>query len=437
MKINALLPYNYQTYSQKTQPVNFRKTAIFKGSKEDNVVKIFKELVKIPSPPLKESNVAKWILSFCKKNKINAVFDGYKNIKLNIPATDITKEPLLFTAHMDVVGDDSPVNIVEENGYIKTDGKRTLGADNKAGVAAALELAKAISSSDIKHGGLEILFTRDEELGMTGIINADLKDIKSKYALVLDEAKLGRFDISGANFVTGILSISTKYGGHSGLDIGDEYRLNAAKIIYELISEIPQGVYYKDKNNIITSINIGTVISGDIQNSAAKILEDRVISDNYLDFFMKNAVTNVINTRAMAALSYRSSSKEKEIELRQLLNDIVNRFNNKYKGLAEANIQFEELMPIFETNEDKTMENIYKDACNKVGIKPCISTFPAGAETHILANRKNKNNEKFLPYLLGIANISNMHSNQEKMNIDSLKKGYELIKNIFFKFNKN
>lgn len=440
MKIGIISSLNVKTSqnknnNQKASNITFIGRIKNNSLINSDVVEIFKDLAKIPSPPLKESKVANWILSFCKKNKINAELDSYKNIKINIQPTDNTKQPLLISAHMDVVGDNSPINIITDGNFLKTDGKRTLGADDKAGIAVALKLAKEFSANNIKHGGIEMLFTRDEELGMTGILNADLRKFKSKYVLVLDEAKLGKFDNAGAGYTTVNISLTTPYGGHSGMDIEDKYRLNAAKVISELISEMPQGMYYKDDKGSITSLNVGTIIAGDIQNSAAKIVEDKLISDNYLGFFMKNSVTNVINTQAMATLSIRSSNQKREYELRQLLTNIVEKFNNKYKNLVKIDINFEELIPIFEKSNDKTMEKIYKKSCNAINLKPCIGTFPAGAETHIFANMKNKNDEQFLPTLLGIADIFNMHSPLEKINIASLRKGYELVKDMFLKFN--
>ena len=438
MRISSIQKYDYNFLEKNNIKQNFNVNFVGKVNLAQNseVIDIFKELVKIPSPPLKESKVANWILDFCKKNNINAKFDSYKNIKIKIPATDKSKMPILFSAHMDVVGDDSPVNIKIDDEFIKTDGKRTLGADDKAGIAAALLLAKEVSNSNIKQGGLEMLFTRDEELGMTGILNADFKDIDSKYVVVLDEATFGKFDKSGAGFTTVVLTLTTPYGGHSGMDIVDETRLNAAKMISELISEIPQGVYWKGENEALTSINVGTIIAGDIQNSATKIVEDNLITNDYLDFFMRNSVTNVINTKAMATLSIRSTRQDKEDELRKNLMDIVDRFNKKYDGLLSTTICFEELIPIFEESEDTTQEKVYLEACESLKIKPQIGSFAAGAETHIYSKNKNKNNETFVPILLGIADIFNMHSNAEKMNFNSLKKGYELIKEMFLKFNK-
>lgn len=439
MKINAIQAWDYKLYetkkNQKKVYFSSFKSKI-NSAKNSEVVNIFTDLAKIPSPPLKEMKVAEWILSFCKKNKIKAFLDNYKNVKIEVPATDIDKKPLLFSAHMDVVGDDSSINVVFDDEFIQTDKKRTLGADDKAGVASALLLAKEVNNGEFKHGGLEILFTRDEELGFSGILNADFKDISSKYVIVLDEAQLGKLDKSGAGYTTVTISLTTPYGGHSGMDIKDTKRLNAAKMISELISQIPQGVYWQGENDSMTSINVGTIIAGDIQNSAAKIVEDKFRSSNYLDFFMKNSVTNVINTKAMATLSIRSTREDKENELRQLLINIVEDFNQKYSELLSVEIKFEELIPIFEESEDKTLEKAYKEACESINLEPKIGSFPAGAETHIYCKNKNKNNETFIPILLGVADIFNMHSPLEKMNFVSLKKGYELIKEVFLKFNK-
>ncbi|MBR1753429.1 M20/M25/M40 family metallo-hydrolase [bacterium] len=411
----------------------FSKKSVQDGA--SNLLNIFESLVKIPSPSLKEEKVSKWIVDYCKQNKIKAGLDDYGNVRINIPATDKSKKPMLLSSHMDVVGDSSPINLVKEGEYYKTDGKRTLGADDKAGIATALCLAHEIINSNIKHGGLELMFTRDEESGMSGIEHAKFDEINSKHVLVLDGDKLGRYENAGAGYTLATLSLKTPYGGHSGIDIHEEHRLNAAKMIAELISELPQGVYHKDESGTVTSINLGTIIAGNIQNTAAKIVEDKIVSDNYFDFFMDNSVTNVINTNAKATYSIRSSSTEKENELRKLMQEKISAFNEKYKGLVSAEMKFEDHLPKFEKSDDSTMEDVYRKACAKVGMEPSVGSFHAGAETHIYANQKNKNGEKFSPVLMGVADIYNMHSPSERVNFKTLEKGYELIKQMFIEFN--
>lgn len=398
------------------------------------LLEIFTNLVQIPSPSLSEDKVIKWIQDFCKNNNIHCELDSYENIFIKIAATNSDKNPILLSAHMDVVGDSSPVVLKVEGDFIQTDGTRTLGADDKAGIACALMLAMELNSIP-SHGGLEIIFTRDEEHGMSGIKHVDFKRINSKQVLVLDADKLGQLEVSGASYTLGKLKITTPFGGHSGIDIHEKHRLNAAKLIAELISNIPQGVYHKDETGTITSINLGTIIGGDIQNIASKIVAEQIKNNKFLDYFMDNSVTNVINTEAQASYSIRSASVEKENELKTLIKKEVDDFNNKYDGYAKAEMVFSEHLPPFEKAQDDLIEKVYTKACEKTGIEPHISSFHAGAETHIYAQNTNVSGEKFLPVLLGCADILNMHSSAEKINYKTLLKGYELLKQIFIEFN--
>ena len=403
--------------------------------KENEVLDIFCNLASIPSPSLKEDKVIDWILDFCKSNGIDGKKDNYDNIYINIPAADSTKEPIMFSSHMDVVGDDSPVNIYLDGDFIKAEG-RTLGADDKAGVACALKLAKDIKTGKVNAGGgLEITFTRDEESGMSGIEHVEFGKIKSKYVLVCDADKLGQLQISGASYTNAKITVRGLIGGHSGIDIGDKTRLNAAKLIAELIAEFPQGAYYTDETGVITSCNIGAIVAGGIQNSVASIVEQGIKTNDYISEIMKKTSTNIINTLGIASYSIRSASVEKENELKALMQSLVDKFNEKYKNLAEAKIEFEVHLLPFERANDDRIEKVHTLACEKAGIKNDISSFHAGAETHIYCHNKNSKGETFMPVLLGLADVYNMHSAAEKMDYKTLIKGYEVIKNTFETFN--
>ena len=380
--------------------------------KENELVDLFCSMAEVPSPSLKEEKVIDWICNYCKENDLDCEQDDFKNIYITVPATDSTKSPILLSSHMDVVGDDSPVEPYLEGDLIKAKG-RTLGADDKAGVANALYFAKYLNKrTDLKHGGLEVHFTRDEENTMQGIKHTDFSRIKSKYVLVLDSDALGQCLISGASYVLVDLKISAPKGGHSGNDIGDPTRENATKLIADLVSDMPQGVFYSENDNVVTSCNLGGIESGDL------------------------SVTNVINTDAHATYSIRSSRKDKENELMEMMQDIVDAFNKEYEGTAIATIVFTEKMPMFEKNEDEFMPKLFEKVAKEVGVEPEISSFHAGAETHIYANEKNANGEKFSPYLIGLATVCNMHSAREYVDYKTMLKGQELLQALFETFNK-
>ena len=379
--------------------------------KEHELVDLFCSLAEIPSPSMHEEKVAEWIKNYCDNEGIYCRFDDFKNVIINIPATDSSKEPLMLSAHMDVIGDNSPVKTyVDENGFIHAI-ERTLGGDDKAGVANALYFAKNLAKSTMMHGGLEVMFTRDEENGLSGIRNANLKNFKSKYVLVLDSDTLGQCEVSGASYTLARIKVHSFKGGHSGIDIGDKTRANAAKLIADLISNLPQGVFYEEDGTVITSCNLGGISAGDIN------------------------VTNIINTDAEVSYSIRSSSRKKEEELKMKMALTVDEFNASHKNLADATIEFEEHLPPFEKSDDDYIPILFEASARKAGVEPDITSFHAGAETHIYANETNANNDKFVPYLLGLATVCNMHSKNEYLDYKSMLKGQEVLKELFKAFN--
>ena len=403
--------------------------------KEHELVDIFCALAETPSPSLHEEKVIAKIQEFCSKNNIPCTLDDYKNVYIYIPATDESKQPIMFSSHMDVVGDASEIRLLLDGDFIHADG-RTLGADDKVGVASALLLAKKVANDkSLKHGGLEITFTRDEETNMSGIEHVNFSKIHSKYVLVCDADKLAQVQISGASYTNAKLLVKGLIGGHSGIDIGDKTRLNAAKLIAELLAEFPQGVFYQDETGVITSCNLGAIVAGGIQNAVKSLIDDNVNSPNYIKTLNDKASTNIINTEARASYSIRSASVEKENELKALMQSIVDKFNKKYEGLALAEITFEIHLPPFEKADDDSIPELHTKVCKKLGIENEVSSFHAGAETHIYAHQKNIKGETFMPFLLGLADVFNMHSANEKVDYKTMLKGYDIIENLFLEFN--
>ena len=403
--------------------------------KEHELVDIFCTLAETPSPSLHEEKVIAKIQEFCSQNNIPCTLDDYKNVYIYIPATDDSKQPIMFSSHMDVVGDASKIRLLLDGDFIHADG-RTLGADDKVGVASALLLAKKVANDkSLKHGGLEITFTRDEETNMSGIEHVNFSKIHSKYVLVCDADKLAQVQISGASYTNAKLLVKGLIGGHSGIDIGDKTRLNAAKLIAELLAEFPQGVFYEDKTGVITSCNLGAIVAGGIQNAVKSLIDDNVNSPNYIKTINDKASTNIINTEARASYSIRSANVEKENELKALMQSIVDKFNKKYEGLALAEITFEIHLPPFEKADDDSIPELHTKVCKKLGIENEVSSFHAGAETHIYAHQKNIKGETFMPFLLGLADVFNMHSANEKVDYKTMLKGYDIIENLFLEFN--
>jgi dipeptidase D len=125
-----------------------------------------------------------------------------------------------------------------------------LGADNGAGMSLAL----ALVDEKFPHPRLELLFTVDEETGLTGANNLQKGFITGKYLINLDgedesfivgcaggenteiTLKLGWAEMpAGLDCFT--LKVSGLYGGHSGIDI-DKQRANAIQLLTRTIRQL-------------------------------------------------------------------------------------------------------------------------------------------------------------------------------------------------------
>lgn len=137
----------------------------------------------------------------------------------------------------------NPILPFVDGEWVKAKGT-TLGADNGIGVSIAL----AILESDLPLGPIEVLFTVDEETGMTGAIALAPGFFKSKLMINLDTEQEGELVIGCAGGVDLNATLNLPYekvsssrsafnvcvkglrGGHSGLDI-NLGRANAIKLM--------------------------------------------------------------------------------------------------------------------------------------------------------------------------------------------------------------
>lgn len=93
---------------------------------------------------------------------------------------------------------------------IHTDGTTLLGADDKAGIAEIVSAAAfLIRHPEIKHGGIEIIFSPDEETGK-GLPCFPLEKIKSTACWTLDGGPLGELEIECFNACSADISFYGK-----------------------------------------------------------------------------------------------------------------------------------------------------------------------------------------------------------------------------------
>ncbi|NIQ06553.1 MAG: aminoacyl-histidine dipeptidase, partial [Candidatus Korarchaeota archaeon] len=224
----------------------------------------FDEIRKIPRCSGNEEKIGEFLLNIAEKHDLKAERDEVRNVVIHKPASPgyTDQPPLIIQGHMDMVCEKNanvehdfskdPIPIKREGDWLTAKGT-TLGADNGIGVALALALA---TEKEVKGRSLELLFTVDEERGLTGASQLKKDFVRGSALINLDSEEFGTIiigcagggtsklslplsseDMRGGKIVE--LSVSGLKGGHSGLDI-DKGRANAIKVLAGLMKKISQ-----------------------------------------------------------------------------------------------------------------------------------------------------------------------------------------------------
>ncbi len=231
----------------------------------------FEQLCRIASPTGEERGVADWItrdliglgLDVQEDDAGAAVGSDAGNLLARLPGR--TDRSLLFCAHMDTVPLTAPVEPVRRDDGWENANDGILGADNKAAVAAMLELARVLVSRDSPpEVGLELLFTVAEETGLNGAREFDVGRLASSFGYVFDHASPIGEVITASPTQMRIDGEVRGRAAHAGLQ--PELGVSAILAAAHAITNMPQGRFDQE-----TTANIGIVAGG----TATNVVPDR------------------------------------------------------------------------------------------------------------------------------------------------------------------
>lgn len=226
----------------------------------NRLVRTFLKYVKIPSPSHQEMAVRavlrEELISLGVKTKV----DHAGNLLGTVAGTGT---PLLLCAHMDTVKPCERIRPVVRGDMIMTDGTSVLGADDKAGIAAILELLYIFQASPVSHPPLELVFSIGEETFSDGASQLDFSQLRSPIGFVIDGEALNEIDYRSA-FLADIEAVIHGKAAHSGID--PEKGVSAIQIAAKAISTMKLGRVDAD-----TTANIGIISGGSIRNAVPAI----------------------------------------------------------------------------------------------------------------------------------------------------------------------
>lgn len=450
----------------------------------------FKEISLIPRKSGNEEKIADYLVDFAESKGYTYYKDAINNVVIWKNASEgyEDKEILGLQSHVDMICEKEPgvvhnfstdpLKIYTEGDFIKAKGT-SLGADNGVGVAYMLSI---LDSNEIKTPKLECIFTVQEETTMNGARLIDEKYLLSNRMISFDNFSESDMWVSSANSKEWISKIDTEYeiltddyktyeltlsnfkGGHSGLDIGDEARINPIKLginlirgmnVYinkieggSMVNIIPRElkIIFSTRERIENLLMSITRLNKKSNRETVELKEikpekrcfSKVFSENIIGFiddfrngviYRDNLSKDIILSANMGALEEKAneiiikySLRANEKELGEKLKLEIEKNMTRYKVKVK---DFDEMLGYFSKSEnvlaDKCAE-IYREIFNreirKVNVQACL-------ECGFFAEKI-----KDFKYISIAPNIYNAHSPEEKFSISSANRMWRYIVNI-------
>ena len=228
-----------------------------------NVLKLFEKLSKFPRKSGNEEKVRQFLIEWARSHKFLYITDRVGNLIVKVKGSKgmEKKKPVVLQGHMDMVCEKTPdsthdfskdpIKFVYDGEWLKAD-KTTLGADNGIAIAIAMAICE---DETVKHPPLELLFTVEEETGLTGAKELEPGIITGKKLINIDSEDEGVFTVGCAggkdthieldltyeevpsDYCAMLVKAGSMTGGHSGVNIHEE-RANAIRVLTRTLIQI-------------------------------------------------------------------------------------------------------------------------------------------------------------------------------------------------------
>jgi len=357
---------------------------------------LFVELIKIPSESRNERAVAD-----CLKEKLTAmgfeVTEDNAGEAVGANAGNIIarrkgevqgKKPLFFSAHMDTVKPGIGIEPVMEGTVMKSAGDTILGADNKAGITAAMIGVQQLLEAGTPICDVEFWFSICEEVGLYGARGLDLNTVSARNGYVLDGGgAIGGYVKQGA----GRANIEVEVKGlaaHAGA--APEKGLNAIAVAADMISQIPQGRIDSE-----TTINFGVIEGGK---------ETNVVPD-YVKILGESRSLNEGKLQAQLNL------------VKEVAEATAKKWNTEIKVHTELSTD-----PLFLPDDSESLQ-ILLEAYKAMGVEPEAKLIGGGSDANVYCR-------KGVDAIVLSVGPTGSHSVNEILDMNDLAQACDMVSNI-------
>lgn len=349
------------------------------------VVETFLDLVRIDSPSYEEAACAR----FCEEELVKAGctvrFDdsaettgsNIGNLIAELPGT--SDAVLVLSAHMDTVEPGRGIEPVIFEDVIVSATDTVLGADDKAGIAAAIECVRRLAESDEARPNVRCVFTVQEEIGLRGAKALVEDDVRGDICLVLDaDGEPGGIVIGAPTHYTFTAEFLGR-AAHAG--VAPEKGISAIVMAADAITSIPIGRLDEQ-----TTANIGSISGG--------------------------SATNVIAAAVTLTGECRSRDRERVELVRSQMDTAMREAAAKHGGSVEItwNLEYEG----FALSEDDTVVRAVSAGVADAGLAPSVFATGGGSDANIIAALG-------VPTVALACGMQGVHSTSEQIKVSSLE----------------
>lgn len=207
----------------------------------------FIDLCEISSPSRKEGQIAARLIQIFKELGADLIYvDGSAtntgsetgNLIIRFDGNMPDRDGFFLSCHMDTVGPCADVKVVRTGKILTSAGDTILGADDKSGIAAIIELITLLRENNTPHPMIEIIITTCEEIGLLGAKHLEFDKITSPFGYALDSSGIDHV-VVGAPAANRLKVEIKGLAAHAGLCPEDG--INALTLAVQALSQIKTG----------------------------------------------------------------------------------------------------------------------------------------------------------------------------------------------------
>lgn len=234
---------------------------------EARLFRLFEDLCAINAPPLMESDCVSFARRFLADNGLEVWEDdagkrlggNANNLIAKLPGNSAGAPSIFFSAHFDTVEPTAGLEIELRDDVYYSKSDTILGADDKAGMAPAIEAVLSVKEANEPHGDVYLVLSVAEEIGLKGAFACEIESLGVDFGYVFDTGPpVGSF-VTKVGTQDKIHALVKGKPAHAGKD--PEHGINAIQAAAAGIAKMRVGRLDGD-----TTANVGLISGGTATN---------------------------------------------------------------------------------------------------------------------------------------------------------------------------